>query len=29
MRKAFSLGSTYVNLRPDGCATTLKAGARY
>ena len=29
MSKAFSLNSTYVNLRPDDSATTLKNGARF
>src|SRR5436190_6069210 len=29
MTKAFSLDSTYVNLRPDDSATTLKVNARF
>ena len=29
MSKAFSLDSTYVNLRPDDSATTLKVNARF
>jgi mannose-6-phosphate isomerase-like protein (cupin superfamily) len=29
MSKAFSLDSTYVNLRPDDSATTLKVDARF
>ena len=29
MTKAFSLTSTYVNLRPDDSATTLKIGPRF
>ena len=29
MSKAFTLDSTYVNLRPDDSATTLKIGPRF
>jgi mannose-6-phosphate isomerase-like protein (cupin superfamily) len=29
MSKAFTLNSTYVNLRPDDSATTLKGGRRF